>query len=232
MKIFHYKLIIFLFFFLSGTASLYAQASEGVLITEIRDSSGKNNPLVMYWKGSNVKVAGSMNGTELDFYITADSIAMVRSGQDQGLIFGLDSGIKYFRPLKSDSVISRIATLETKLIFGFHCTCITMLYKSGKKKELWITSEVGEDICTMFANSRIANDLFASHEEAVFVSGLNQMGKFIIAFTSYKADGTYSFDGNVKKVGKRPVSIDEVELPAGIKLRRVTPEMLRNNKTK
>ena len=227
MKILRLKFFFIVFFFLACATSLFAQASEGALITEIRDSLGKNNPLVMYWKGPNVKVAGSMNGTEIDFYITADSIAMVVAGRDQGLIFGLDSGIKYFRPLKSDSLISETATLKTKLISGFHCTGITMLYKSGKKKEIWVTSEVGEDICTMFANSRVANDLFVSHEEAVFVSGLNQMGKFIIAFTSYKADGAYSFDGTVKKVGKRPVSIDEVELPSDIKLRRVTPEMLK-----
>jgi len=237
MKIHRLKFFLIIFFFFASATSLFAQQFEGELIYDVRDSAGKITPLKMYGRGDHAKMSGVMFETQVDFYVTLDSLAMVFPNKKAGLMFGKDSAIAFFeseareKDKGTDTLLKTCPTSKTKTISGFHCTCIEANYRSGKKREFWVTSDVDSDLCMMFFRSSWLNFWVPSDGTAAFIRDLNKSGKLII-YSRTIENNILMNESTLMKVAKRPIADDEIEVPSTVNLMRVNPQFLKDASNK
>ena len=231
MKIHPHKFFLIIFFFLASVTSLFAQQFEGELIYDVRDSAGKITPLKMYGRGDHARMSGVIAETQVDFYVTLDSLAMVFPNKNAGFMFGKDSAIAFFeseareKDKGTDSLLRTSPTSKSRTISGFHCTCIEGMYHSGKKREFWVTSDVDSDLCMMFFRSSWLNFWVPSDGTAAFIRDLNRTGRLIIY--SLTIENTIVInESTLMKVAKRPIADDEIEVPSTVNLMRVNPQFL------
>jgi len=225
------KQIIVVFFFLIVSTSVFAQQFEGELIYEIHDSTGKVIPMKIYGRDNHARMKGEIAGTMVDIYVTPDSMAMVFP--QLGFMLGKDSAIAFFQfssqdKAGPDSLIHIIPTSQTKVISGFRCTCMDVDYRSGKKKEYWVTSEVDTDICMMFYRSSWLNLWGPADGTAQFTLNLNKSGKLIISTSEMNKNNVMVSESILRKVARRPIADDEVLIPPTVTLWRVNPQFFKN----
>jgi len=163
----------------------------------------------------------------VEFFMGPDSLALVISGSQTGIILQKDSAQEYFRLLSKDgpdSLISTTPTTRTKTISGYHCHCIIGKLQNGKKMEYWLTSEVDSEVCYSFAHSKW-NELSQSGT-AEFIRNQNLSGNALISWTSFSKDENPIAEATIVKIGKRPVDDDEVNVSDDIFLVPVSPQTL------
>ena len=209
-----------------GNSGLMAQDFEGELDFESHPASGKNFVSVLLLSNGLEKMSGMIGLLPVDFYFSADSLAMVFPNKGGGVILSRDSAKAFFKSTDADSLQTTTVTSKTKLIAGYHCTCIDIAFRSGKKSEYWFTTEFNKKICRLFARAHPSGSVIPDGS-ADFVKELNRQGKFVICVRNFGLDGEEKSVSTLTKVFKRPVTRDEIEIPRGTTVTPVTPGMLR-----
>ncbi len=216
-------LILFIFFLF--TANLFAEGFEGEIIYEVRAPNGIHR-VVLLVQQKYEKMSGMIGEKPFDVYISPDSVVFISPNSSTGLMMSKDSTLVFYkRLLISDTLLDVLPTLKKEQISGFQCTCIEAHFKSGRREELWTTSQIDTDISRVLMAEQCLGPSLAE-DPKLFKIPQEHLGEVIISKRTFGPKGKLEFELVVTKIGKRPVTQDEIMRPSAIKIIHVTPQLL------
>jgi hypothetical protein len=224
MKIHRLNFFIIILFFLTSCASLHTKGFECVSYSYWSDSTGKIiTDVSFYAKNEKAKLSWIRDTIITEMYFRPDSIALVNPSRKDGWIMAADSAGAYFSSAYPyDSLIDAIPTAEQKNISGYDCYRINVLYRSGKKREFWVTSEIDSEICHYFV--KYWDDFWENDGTEFLIRKLNSDNKMIVCRRNYDKNGAFRSETTIRKIGQRPVAAQEIQIPADIKITASTPQ--------